>query len=434
MTSTPMIRTGVRRRVLGSAVALLAALAAGASLAGTAGSQPTDDPLSESVPRPEYVDDARSFVASLDFAAPGRADQAAVTVAAVATPGTEHLKADVVVRSEGEGGVIRSATMSHPAMSFAHGTGYFFEAGRYDILAPFDARAERLRLSAIGGGDIVTVDTSAAIREYCVENPAHPDCIEADLAVTGLAASAPLFAVVGEPVTIAAKTSVTNQGPDGPVGAVTVRRATASPGLALATPAVRTGTASLAVAADRSYDDHHDVTCVTPGAHTLRLASEVAPERARVVDSDPTDDRQERVLTIDCALPITLNIKPGSVENPVRINSGVVPMAALSTTAGEYGNPVAFDATAIDAATLRFGSRTALLAGGGAAEAHERIHPEDSFERDESTRDGDLDAVLHFRRTASLQPGDTKACVFGRARLGGGTLSFFGCDDVAVKA
>ena len=58
------------------------------------------------------------------------------------------------------------------------------------------------------------------------------------------------------------------------------------------------------------------------------------------------------------------------------------------------------------------------------------MHLEDSYELDEVTRDGDLDAVLHGRGDLiPLPPGITEICVRGRFGPGAGT-SFFGCDAV----
>jgi hypothetical protein len=109
-------------------------------------------------------------------------------------------------------------------------------------------------------------------------------------------------------------------------------------------------------------------------------------------------------------------------------------VAALSTRAGEYGNPLVFDATRIDPSSVRFGSPTGLLAGRGVPEIHGSVHPEDSLELDERTRDRDLDALLHFRpRRSAITPTDTRGCVFGRVTPAGGGFSFYGCDNVSVR-
>ena len=139
-------------------------------------------------------------------------------------------------------------------------------------------------------------------------------------------------------------------------------------------------------------------------------------------------------FTVDCAVPVTINIQPGSTVNPVNLSGSTLPIAVLTTRVGEYGLPLAFNATTISATTLRFGSEAGLLASRGVPEIHNAIHLEDSYELNERTRDGDLDAVTHFRpRKEAIALGDTKGCVFGRTTVATGSLSFFGCDKVQVK-
>ena len=58
---------------------------------------------------------------------------------------------------------------------------------------------------------------------------------------------------------------------------------------------------------------------------------------------------------------------------------------------------------------------------------------DDTFELDETTRDGDTDNVLHFAANeTSLTPADAQACVFGSFTAGPDTFRFFGCDTVRV--
>ena len=155
------------------------------------------------------------------------------------------------------------------------------------------------------------------------------------------------------------------------------------------------------------------------------------PEKAKVVDANPANDARSATYTVDCAVPVVLNVKPGSLKNPVNLNEGVVPMAVLTTSVGQYGLPIAFDARTIQAASVRIGQRAGLVPGNtGAPEAHGKVHLEDSYELDEVTRDGDLDGVLHGRGDLiPLTPGITEICVRGRFGPGAGT-SFFGCDAV----
>jgi hypothetical protein len=177
----------------------------------------------------------------------------------------------------------------------------------------------------------------------------------------------------------------------------------------------------------------YTVTCTEPGARTLDFTTTVAPKRASVIDPNSANNKRTTRLALDCAIPVTINIQPGSTENPVNLGGSTLPVAVLTTTAGEYGNPLAFNATTIDGASVRFGSPSLLLLGMGTPEIHLQIHPEDALELDEKTRDRDLDVLLLFRpREDSLTTADTIGCVFGRFTGPNGPLSFYGCDKVTV--
>ena len=390
---------------------------------------------SEPAPQPEYVDDARSFVAEIDFQSAESGTVAGVVVANVATPGTDFRKPDLTVSSIGDGAVLRSTTMPNPALARAEGMGFFSQAGRGQVLVPFDGRVEQIKVAITGGVTVATVATTQAVRDFCIANPDEPDCRESDLSVDTVAASAPLFGVLGRPVTITVANTVANSGPDGPTEAMVERTVLAGAGITVAPGTPATTQATLAVGTPQRLEKSYTVTCVEPGPRTLDFTTTVTPRRGYVVD--PKDDNNQRTarLTLDCAVPVTINVHPGSATNPINLNGANVPVAVLTTRAGEYGNPLAFNATTVVVAATRFGSPDILLRNGGVPEIHDRIHQEDSLERDERTRDGDLDAVLHFGPPRdALVPGDTTGCVFGKFTSGPSTqLSFYGCDTVTVK-
>ncbi|HXH41903.1 MAG TPA: hypothetical protein VNN08_24985 [Thermoanaerobaculia bacterium] len=98
-------------------------------------------------------------------------------------------------------------------------------------------------------------------------------------------------------------------------------------------------------------------------------------------------------------ITVVIDIKPGSFPNSVNVgSSGVIPVAIMTTPS--------FDATTVDASTVRFGP-------GNAVEAHGRGHLEDV------DGDGHLDMVLHFRTDASAIPcGATSATLTGQTTGG----------------
>lgn len=422
-----------RRRARWPLALLGAVLVSG--LAVTAEAAPGgDDPLVEPVPRPEYVDDARSFVVDVDFRSAESGSSAGVVVVNVATPGAEHLKQDLVVTSNDiDGLLLRSTTMPNPALSFADGFGYFAEPGRHPILVPYDSRAEQITLATPGGASVATIDTTQAIREYCIANPDDPDCVEADLTVTAVEAAAPLFAVTGEPVSITVASTLADLGPDTPVEAQVERTVVAGAGITVDPAAPDSTRTTLAVGTPQRLEKAYTVTCTLPGARTLDFTTAVAPRRATVVDPVAANDAVTTRLTVDCAQPVTINVQPGSATNPVNREGSTLPVAVLTTDAGEYGNPLAFQATTIVADSVRFASPAALLGGAGTGEVHGAIHPENALELDERTRDGDVDVLLHFRpRSDALAATDTRACVLGRFTSPTGPITFIGCDTVRV--
>jgi len=176
-------------------------------------------------------------------------------------------------------------------------------------------------------------------------------------------------------------------------------------------------------------------TCVQPGGQAARLTATVAGADPAFIDTEPTNDTLALAFEVDCVLPVAVNIVPGSARNGIRLRQGKVPLAVLTTTAGEYGLEAEFDATSIDPISVRFGTAEEVWAGLGAAESHGRGHVEDAPELDESTFDGDDDMVLHFSPGDTwLQIGDTRACVGGLWTDPAGTAhSFFGCDHVMVR-
>jgi uncharacterized repeat protein (TIGR01451 family) len=132
-------------------------------------------------------------------------------------------------------------------------------------------------------------------------------------------------------------------------------------------------------------------------------------------------------------VPVAINIKPGGLPNAVNMN-GQVTVAVLTTAAGQYGLPLAFDARTIDSASVRFGPAAVVMNDNNGASATKPGHLEDSYELDEKTKDGDIDMTLQFRvAAASLTTTSTEACIKGSFDAGGGlTYTFFGCDSIKV--
>jgi uncharacterized repeat protein (TIGR01451 family) len=258
----------------------------------------------------------------------------------------------------------------------------------------------------------------------------------ADVSVDAVTANGPLEVLIGEPASVETQVVVSNAGPSSPIDAVLARTATASAGLSVTPPSRTLAVDRLEVGSPRSVSDAYQLTCTTPGVKTISLAYELSLKNAADTDPDLSNNTASESFDIDCVVPIAINIRPHGYPNSINLNTDAT-LAALTTNAGEYGLPFAFDAATIRIDTVRFGLRSLLFNVspiGGAPERHGKNHLERSYELDETTRDADLDGVMHFKPPGSgLQAGSTQGCLKGRYDAGGGaTYTFLGCDSVRI--
>ncbi|WP_404953411.1 hypothetical protein [Streptomyces sp. 147326] len=263
----------------------------------------------------------------------------------------------------------------------------------------------------------------------------------ADLAVTSFAPTAPPTQVlIGQTVDVTLHSTVANNGPSSPMDAVVVTAATADPGATVTPSSSTRNVPALAVGAPQSFDSTFTLGCAQPGSHSYRFTASITPARPDDTDPVAANNHRPAEFTLDCVVPVAINIKPGGNPNSINIPADTVPVGALTTRAGEFALPLAFNATTIQPLTVRFGPRGVVYGGtGGSTEVHDRGHVEDLVERTttpvERVRDGDPDMMLHFASAPSgLRRGDTEACAKGSFIDGatGRTYRFFGCDAVRI--
>lgn len=220
---------------------------------------------------------------------------------------------------------------------------------------------------------VVEADLTEAVHDFCVDNPDDEDCVVADLAVTAVTAvDPPPLVLVGTPAAMTVRTVMANNGPDSPVDSHVTRIASSTPGVTVTPASVEQDEDALAVDVPRTLDQGYTTTCDQPGAASVTFTSTIATTHPADVDPNPANDVGALSVPVDCAVPVTVNIKPGGDPNSVNIGprGNDIPLAVLTTAAGEYGNPLAFDATTIDALSARFGTRATVLGGMGSAETH----------------------------------------------------------------
>ncbi len=253
--------------------------------------------------------------------------------------------------------------------------------------------------------------------------------------------------LVGQNVDITLRKIITNHGPSAPMD-VELTRTAAAPPDSTVTPSAPPPVMQPALGLDelRTVNEVFTIRCSQPSPHTFTFTNEIQPFRdysdpALPDDADPNqaNNHAQVVLQIECVVPVAINIHPGSFPNSVNPGkAGNIPVAVLTTAAGEYGLPLAFNAQTIDPLSVRFDKANGLEGGYNAAEVHNRGHLEDSIEKlldsqgRERTRDGDLDMVLHFEAgDTSIGSSTTQGCVKGEwVDAGGGVHKFFGCDSV----
>jgi uncharacterized repeat protein (TIGR01451 family) len=281
--------------------------------------------------------------------------------------------------------------------------------------------------SAARGDDPAALDNTGRATTHVVA--------VADLGVTNALTSAPTELIVGQPATVSVHSSVTNAGPSAPMDVALSVGASAQAGSTVTPASQPTTLTAVDLGPARTTDRSFQVSCQAPGSHTFTFTSGVAPSKA--ADSDPvaSNNSAASTLTVDCVVPVAINIKPGGDPNSINRNSGAdIPLAVLTTTAGEYGLPLAVDATTILPLTARFAPIAVVNAGRGATEVHSRNHLEKSYELDEKTKDADLDDVLHFSSgSAELEATTTEGCVKGKFNGPAGQVwTFLGCGPVRI--
>lgn len=250
---------------------------------------------------------------------------------------------------------------------------------------------------------------------------------EADLAITSFTASpTPDEAVMGTPFEVTLNKTIVNNGPSSPVDVDVSVTSAPTAGLDIDPPAAAEIVPALGIGDVAEFAESMNVTCTAPGQQNVTFTDSIAPVGG--TDPDLSSNEAELTVHVECLIPVQIDIHPGSPINPVNLKSGgVIPVAILSTAAGENGLPIEIDASMIDPLSVHFGASDLLLnvePPGGATEFHGRGH----------LQAGDMDLMLHFKTAdTGLETTDTEACAKGQISIGGVWYTFFGCDFITIK-
>jgi len=258
----------------------------------------------------------------------------------------------------------------------------------------------------------------------------------ADVRIAEAKATAPLEMLLGQSATASISVTAENAGPSSPVDTVITTTPSSDSGITVTPVTATSHAATLAVGSPRTVTSAVGLECRTPGLRTVTIQAQVRLVNPADTDPDLTNNQRSVSFTVDCVVPIAVNVRPGGLPNSINLNTDAT-LAALTTRAGEYGLPLDVDATTIDVSSVRWGLRSNLLNTAtptGAPESHGKGHPERSYELDERTVDGDVDLVLHFKPSQSgLTAASAEGCLKGRFRgADGGSYTFLGCDSVRI--
>jgi len=258
----------------------------------------------------------------------------------------------------------------------------------------------------------------------------------ADLETQSVTAiGAPSEMIIGTPAQFTLRRVIDNNGPSAPIDAKVTTTGSGTAGASVTPPVVTKTEAALAKDSPRSVEETVTVACAAPGAHTFTLVAGITPSSASDVDPNLANNEKSVSVTIDCVVPVAINIRPHHEDNRFSFSTADVNVGLLTTAAGEYGLPLAFDAATADVESLRFGPRTATFSGGGAPDRRGKGTLGDSWERsDESRRDGDVDLEVRFvRAETGIPSGTSEACLKGSFTAADGrTYKFFGCDTIVI--
>ena len=169
---------------------------------------------------------------------------------------------------------------------------------------------------------------------------------EADVAIVSAGfVTPPTEALVGESVAVTLRKQVTNGGPSAPVDVSVTGTVDAPAEVAVSPSAVTTTLSAVAAGELRQVDEAFTVTCDAPGSHAVTIDNSATPLGSSVHDPNPTNNAASTTLTIECVLPVAINVSnreaPSirSTSGPRSSQSGSSPPRPASTACRRPSTP-----------------------------------------------------------------------------------------------
>ena len=263
----------------------------------------------------------------------------------------------------------------------------------------------------------------------------------ADLSMASLAVdNPPVQMLTGENVVINLSSVITSAGPSSPMDTLLTLTAAADAGASVSPTWLKTSQVALAHGERRALDDHAIISCRTRGKHVYDFTHRLDPARSPDTDPDSSNDEARASLTVECLGPddVVVNLQPGQWPNRVKLGTREASLAILTTAAGEYGRPEAFDAANVIVESVRIGTRRMVQGLEPGTSTFGGTALDDSFEPvpPENVQDQDRDLTFFYFDVAAsgLRATDSEMCAMGvyRDPATGERREFFGCDVAVV--
>lgn len=417
-----------RRRALLVAAALLAGVFAlpssgGADVVEVPG--PAGGPLSSPIPELDDFGDQKSFLLVVEFDGRSVTSSAAFVIPGMARSNEGGPPLLSLQARAADASVLFTPQEWHPQWEESHGgdpgdhTASIRQSGQGAFVVDFHRDVATIDVVDLGIADglVGTIDIAAAVSEFCLASQSDVDCRIIDLSLDTAAEMSEPLATIGDTVELVVTSELTNPSEiDADTEVSTTIRT--PPGLA-ASPAARTAATTVRAGSGEQIVESYQVTCLSPGLQTIEVRREASLVHPADIDPDMTDNATIETATVDCATVASVDVRTQRIELGKR---GVVPITLQSDDAAP------FDATWIDASTVRAGSRAIVVRGMGASPAHPGGHL--------VGRPGALRLQLDMMPVGAMgfDAATTELCVVGSYTPDGGASAyrFVGCTRIIV--
>src|SRR5215217_7947095 len=321
-----------------------------------------DNLTQPAVPASDFNNINKSIVVLLNFTALNKAEFASSTVDYGPSHSNIGNPPQLRVQNYDYGGrIIQQFNYWHPlfALEFQEDGKEYLKilpnaVGRF--VFSFDPRIAFMKISYLHhdgpnstrAEEVTTVDLIPTIAKFCAQNRNDFDCRSSDLAITDVSttqAQQQLPILIGDSAEITVQTTFTNRGPDTPIDAILLTKATTpsgSDGIRVTTAAGANpddnGEAIMVTSLNQSqqYNHAYNIECWEPGKYNIIFESEIAFQSGAVIDANKLNNKGQMNLEVDCGVidekpredPLTVSLQASATESgssPTTVEFRAVP-------------------------------------------------------------------------------------------------------------